>query len=105
FMEAYHLAQDTNRAMRDRDAVLPDGYATERMPAVKLLPRGVDFPEFAVRQPLSVTHRGRVEPFTPEQLWQDRMISNIGKMIKGFKVEELERKHWIEVQQWRTYWK
>lgn len=72
-------------------------------PEKRLLPRGVPYPEFALRQPVATVARGRmVRGAMPERVWKDRALTQIGPALGGYREAELEVVPSIEFQAWRA---
>jgi alpha-L-rhamnosidase len=57
----------------------------------KLLSRGVAYPEFFLKQPVSYVSKGQIELYNgPEKIWKDRSLTDIGPKLKGYTEKELD---------------
>ena len=57
----------------------------------RLLPRGIAYSEYYLRQPVRGIARGRIErDFVPEKLWKDRSLTQVGPKLGGYPEENLE---------------
>ena len=87
FVEYYHIGPDT---LSYRTSVPAKGEELAEMPAVRLLPRGVLPLTFQRADVVERAEKGTVHPIpTPEKLWEDRALLNIGEELKGFPKSEL----------------
>ena len=57
----------------------------------KLLPRGLAYPDFFLKQPVSCVSNGQIELYNgPGKLWKDRSLTGIGPTLKGYPEKDLE---------------
>ncbi len=93
FIEVY----DATRGLID------DGSKLAEQPAVKLLPRRVPQPEFAMIEPKTWGPTGKATRREKlENPWRDRSLVNIGPKLKGYKIDELEILLSDEIQRLET---
>ncbi|SEO34607.1 family 78 glycoside hydrolase catalytic domain [Paenibacillus sp. OV219] len=105
FMEAYRLTPGMHHWRYDEEAKPAEAVEVAVAEAKQLLPRGVSKPEFGVVSPVSVVARGSIEQRDEAvEPWRDRAISDIGPMLKGFPVDELELLPTDELGLLRTNW-
>lgn len=102
FSEVYRLAPEWQRWRRDPAAPF-QRVECAVVPAKRLLPRRVPYPEFALRQPVRHISEGRLRAgVNPEKLWRDRSLTAVGPRLGGFKEEELAVIPSIELQRFAT---
>jgi alpha-L-rhamnosidase len=102
FSEVYRLKPGWDRWRRDPMAPFQPVECSVA-PAKTLLPRGVPYPEFAMRQPVRHESQGGVRRVAVAgRIWKDRSLTAIGPMLKGFKEEELDVIPSIELQHFET---
>lgn len=101
FSEVWRLAPDwdawrTGEGRHPRLKVSP-------VDSKRLLGRGVPYPRFALRAPVAIVGRGRMQPGPlPNQPWKDRALTQIGPKLGGFPEAELETIPSLEFQAWKT---
>ena len=90
FIECYRLRPGLDRWLKDissQFAAVDCALQREQ----KLLPRGVPYPSFDLRQPVRLVSRGTLRTGAEKaELWKDRSLTNISARMKGFKESELE---------------
>jgi alpha-L-rhamnosidase len=98
FIEVYRLEPGFDAWLRDPAAKV-SSVATSVSPAKTLLPRGVLYPDFAVRKPVRRVATGRLVPRADAgKLTKDRSINEVGPKLKGFPEKELEVIPSLDVQ-------
>lgn len=97
FIEVYRLAPGFDQWKREASASLT-GVSLEVQSDKANLPRGVPYPDFALRKPVGLLGRGRMEAAEPKQLWKDRSLVNIGDKLQGYPEGELAVIPTIEAQ-------
>ncbi len=102
FIEMYQLSPEFDR-WRYESAALLTPVVCSRTEAKKYLPRYVSYPDFRRRPALSCIAQGRLEPQpTPEKLWKDRSLTQIGPLLGGFPENELSFIPSLEMQKHRS---
>ncbi|AZN39278.1 alpha-L-rhamnosidase-related protein [Paenibacillus albus] len=105
FMEAYRLTPGVHQWRVNSTAAPAPAVDAAVAEQKRLLPRGVSKPEFGLAMPAAVVARGAVtqrdEAVEP---WRDRAISDIGPLLKGFPVDQLELLPTDELGQLQTSW-
>lgn len=102
FSEYYRLNPDHIRWRNDLSVAL-DMQPPAVLPDKQLLPRRVPIPDFQLRRPVSVVSTGTFSAgHTPDQLWMDRALTQVGTQIKGFRREELDVEPSVEMQGVKT---
>jgi len=89
FSEAYQLAPGYSRW---RTEPIPKSAAAKVavLPDRALLPRRVDYPDYAVRQPSWLVSQGQVKTgLKVEHPWKDRSLTAIGPKLGGYPEKEL----------------
>lgn len=97
FIEVYRLAPGFDQWKREAAASLA-GVSLAVQSDKANLPRGVPYPDFALRKPVGLLGRGRMEAAEPKQLWKDRSLVNIGDKLQGYPEGELAVIPTIEAQ-------
>ncbi len=97
FIEVYRLAAGFDQWKREASASL-SGVSLKVQSDKAILPRGVPYPDFALRKPVGLLGRGRMEAAEPKQLWKDRSLVNIGDKLQGYPESELAVIPTIEAQ-------
>ena len=89
-----------------RSAAAPADPATPSLAVVEtktLLPRGVPYPEFAVKSPVRQLGAGAVEIVPlPAKIWKDRSLTRVGPALAGYPEAELATIPSLELQAVRT---
>ena len=100
FSEVFRLHRGSNDWRTRRDChILPA--ECETLPAVKLLPRRVSYPDFAIAAPVRCVARGSIARVEPAGLARDWTLTAIGPDLKGFPESELEVIPSFELQKLR----
>lgn len=89
FTEYYRMKAGYDH-WRNSSKPLADKIKLATFPAVKLLPRRVQMPEFNIVRPVSVYSKGTVKHVKPEKYHKDRSLTAIGPQLKGYTEAELE---------------
>lgn len=85
------------------DSRVPQGPVPQcEQPAVKLLARGLPYPDFAVAADWRTVADGTIEPFQPAELRRDWTLTCIGPDFKGFGEDQLQIIPSLELQKLRT---
>ena len=101
FMEVYRLRPGMDAWRTDPTAKV-ETVALEDCGEKKLLPRRVAYPTFEVRPAVELVSSGTMEPFTPDSLWKDRSLTNIGPNLGGYPEAELDAVVSDELQRIKT---
>jgi alpha-L-rhamnosidase len=89
FSEVYRLAPGYDHWRRELSVPL-NGCECTQQPARRLLPRGVSYSEFAVREAQQIISTGDLKTgLKVDQPWKDRSLTAIGPQLGGFREEEL----------------
>jgi alpha-L-rhamnosidase len=100
-VERYSVARTFSEVFRLRPSVESNPVQCETLPSVRLLPRRVPYPDFAIAHPLRRLASGTIERFEPQSLARDWTLTCIGPDLKGFTEDELEIIPSLEVQKLR----
>lgn len=103
FMEAYRLSPGYDDWLRDATTTLP-ACECEVVPdddtAIKLLPRGVAYPDFEIVSPTDEIFRGGVKTIPlPDEPWRPNCLTQVGDTINGYSEDKLEFSASQEIQQ------
>ncbi|AJY74261.1 family 78 glycoside hydrolase catalytic domain [Paenibacillus beijingensis] len=102
FIEYYRLKANTRDWITAADAPVAAGPCSEAAPKA-LLPRGVSYPAFELRNPAAVVAEGRFEAgYPPESYWRNRSLVSVGSGLAGYRIDELELLVSDELQETRT---
>jgi alpha-L-rhamnosidase len=98
FTEAYRLAPGYDSWRKEITAPLaPVEVAVQ--PAKQMLPRGVPYSEFTVREPRQIVSSGELKTgLKVDQPWKDRSLTGIGPQLGGFPEKELSVTPSLELQ-------
>lgn len=88
FTEVYRMDAGSARWREDPSALLQPVRLSVATPK-KLLPRRVPYPDYALRQPLSIAACGQIISM-PDTPWRDRSLTRIGPQLLGFPEDQLE---------------
>lgn len=97
FIEAYRLTPDVNAWRTDFNRA-SHKVACENVAGGKLLPRGVSYPDYAVRSPIRLVARGRTVPRTGVDPQKANEIALLGLKRGGFKLEEMTVRPAVELE-------
>jgi len=98
FSEVYRLTPGCDRWRSDPVPTLGETKLSI-LPAKVLLPRRVDYPEYAVRQPSWLVSQGLVRTgLKVDQPWKDRSLTGVGPKFGGYPENELEVIPSLELQ-------
>jgi alpha-L-rhamnosidase len=98
FSEVYRLAPGYDRWRAEPKLGLRP-IVTTALPSRALLPRRVDYPEYALRQPHAIVAGGEVgRGNLPANPWKDRSLTTVGPKLAGFPENELETIPSLELQ-------
>ncbi len=89
FSEVYRYSSDYNRIETDADAVIEPIELVTVTPG-KFLQRCVPYPTYDIDLAKSILSAGDVGKSEKTEYYQDRSISNISPIFKGYTVDELE---------------
>jgi alpha-L-rhamnosidase len=89
FTEMYRIAPGFDH-WRTKLTAECEPVETSVMGRKRLLPRGVPYPQFRLRQPLRICGAGRIEEGKqPAQIWKDRSLTQVDPIDEGFAQEDL----------------
>ena len=98
FSEVYRLTPGYDHWRSDPAAVFAETKVSS-LPAKALLPRRVDYPDYAVRQPSWIVSQGQVRTgLKVDKPWKDRSLTGVGPKFGGYPEKDLETIPSLELQ-------
>jgi alpha-L-rhamnosidase len=98
FSEVYRLSPGYDRWRSDPATTLGDTKVST-LQARALLPRRVDYPDYAVRPPSWIISQGQVRTgLKVDQPWKDRSLTGVGPKFGGYPEKDLETIPSLELQ-------
>ncbi len=98
FSEVYRLTPGYDR-WRQLPVVKLAATRVSVLPTRALLPRRVEYPDYAVRQPTWLVSRGELKTgLKADQPWKDRSLTGIGPRLGGYLEKDLETIPSLELQ-------
>ena len=89
FTEYYRMEEGYDRWRSDKTVAMNEVILTP-LPAVNLLPRGVEQSDFTLLRPEQLYSKGTFTRKIPDQYYKDRSLVKISERYKGYPEEELE---------------
>lgn len=97
FSEVYRLTPDWTQWRTNMETTV--GVKCSVQPEKILLPRGVDYPDYTVRQPSWSVSRGEIRTgIKVEKPWKDRSLTDIGPKLGGYLEKDLAAIPSLELQ-------
>ncbi|HOX58770.1 MAG TPA: hypothetical protein P5205_10870 [Candidatus Paceibacterota bacterium] len=98
FSEVYRLAPGYSRWRTDTTPEFAE-VKVSALPERVLLPRRVDYPDYAVRQPSWLVSQGQVRiNLKVDEPWRDRSLTGVGPKFGGYPAKDLEAIPSLELQ-------
>jgi alpha-L-rhamnosidase len=98
FSEVYLLAQGYDRWRSDPTVESAEAKVSV-LPPKALLPRRVDYPDYALRQPSWLVSQGQLQTgLKAAQPWKDRSLTGVGPKFGGYPEKELDTIPSLELQ-------
>jgi len=98
FSEVYRFSPGYDQWRKDPAARLAAAQVSA-LPARRLLPRRVDYPDYTLRQPSYLVSRGEVRTgLRADHPWKDRSLTAIGPKLGGYVEQDLETIPSLELQ-------
>ena len=98
FSEVYRLSPGWDHWRTDTRPLASEA-KTAALPPRALIARGVDYPDYALRQPSWLVSQGQVKTgLKVDQPWKDRSLTTVGPKLGGYPQKDLETIPSLEMQ-------